>query len=780
MRFPLILAAVLAAVVFLSGGPAAAKVTDEQIQKAIDQGVQFLLNGQDDKGLWSPNGVFRFQASTSDWPAASEALAMGALAYADVSMNDEKMKKGFKTLISLRPINTYVAALRIIALSKLLHRLGREPHELAMKCIKEDVAFLLRVQRPNGSWGYPWRGVDPPPLAAIDLKQGGWDLSNTQIAILGLSEAINAGVEIPPEVLKKAQDLYLSKQEPDGGFTYGVNPGMGPFYVNSYGSMTAAGVASLFITRDYLYRGLGCPCKGDRSGSRPEQVDKAIDGGLAWLGKYFAPDTNPSPVAGNQKTWVLYWLYACERAGLASGIKYFGGHDWYAEGAEALVKSQRAKGDWESMYDTYFAICFLIKGRAPILFNKLMFEGQWNNHPRDIANLAGYVAKQKEQPIQWQIINLQAPVDEWHDAPILYITAESALKFSTEEKKKLRQFTDSGGTILFEASCGNRDAANSWRVLAKEVWPEWEMRLLDKEHPLFVADQKMTSAKLPLLFGMDDGLRTFAFVSFVDISCAWNTLAVAQQLPLFNLGSNLYAYTTDHRPLRSRLAEKKTITKSAYLEAALQVGPKAALKAVRLKHGGDWYVGQNYGAWAHLTREVGGRCPLKLELADPVDAAGLTASGAQIAQLTARQAVTLNDADVASLKKYLEGGGFLLAEAAMGDTRFEGTFRPLAQQLGLQEKALAADDPLIKGAFKGATGYDVSAVKFRYALRTERLGKAVPDLRGLYLGDKLVGVYSPFDLSFTQTGCDAWGCRGYEAEDAMAILTNILLLVSTR
>jgi hypothetical protein len=773
--------AVSTAIVMLGllASPLQAKVTDDQIQKAIDQGVEYLLAAQNDKGWWSEKASFS-NTGTNDWPAADEVLAMGALAYADVSMRDEKMKKGFKALLELRPVHTYTTALRIIALSKLLHRLDREQHELAMKVIKSDALFLLRAQYANGGWGYPFRSLNPP-MPKLDIKQGDWDLSNTQMAILGLSEAINAGIEIPPEVMKRTQDLYLSKQLTDGGFNYGVDPGNGPAMVNSYGSMTAAGVASLFITRDYLSRGLGCPCKGDRSPGRNEQVDKAIEAGLGWLGKSFLPDANPSAIVpGGMKGNVLYWLYACERAGLASGIKYFGGHDWYAEGAESLVKTQNAKGHWGAMYDTYFAICFLIKGRAPILFNKLMFQGQWNNHPRDIANLAGYVAKQKEQPIQWQIINLEVPVDEWHDAPILYITAESAFKPSPEEKKKLRQFTDSGGTILFEASCGNREAANSWRVLAKEIWPEWEMRLLDKEHPLFVADQKMINARLPLLFGMDDGLRTFAFVSFVDISCAWNTMAVAQQLPLFNLGSNLYAYTTDHRPLRARLSERKTITKNTYLEAKLQAGPKTALKVVRLKHGGDWYVGQNYGALAHLAKEVEGRAALKLELAEAVDAAGLAASGAQIAQMTARQAVTLGEPETAALKKYLEGGGFLLVEAAMGDTRFDATFRPLAEQLGLQVKALAADDPLVKGAFKGATGYDVSAVKFRYALRTERMGKATPDLRGLYLGDKLVGVYSPFDLSFSQTVYDAWGCRGYESEDAMAILTNILLLVSTR
>jgi len=785
------LGAAWALMVVLAGAPALqGKVTDEQVETAINRGVEYLLSAQDDNGQWSvwwykdKSGKVVTPGSYMGWnypyAGGGETCAMLSLAYASVPMSNPKMRKGFDALLEFKMTRTYNCAMRIITLSKLMPKLGREERERAWEVLKSDAAVLIKVQHKEGGWGYPHQEKEPD-LPPLPITTGWWDFSNTQMAILGLGEAINAGLELAQEPLARAQDAYLKAQKPDGGWAYG--PPVQNVRNNSYGSMTAAGVASLFITRDYLYRGMGCPCKGDRSGTRvPPQVDKAIDAGLEWLGKNYKGNKHPVTVPDDAQMDALtyYWLYSCERAGLASGIKYFGAHDWYAEGAEYFIKRQLPEGNWGRIPDTCFAMCFLAKGRAPILFNKLQFKGQWNLHPRDLVNLANYVGNVKEQPIRWQIINTAAPVEEWHDAPILYISAESALPFTAEEKKKLRQFTDTGGTIFFEASCGNKTAGDSWKALALEVWPEWEMKRLDKDHPLYTADMKLQAQNLPALYGMEDGMRTFALVALTDISCAWNTGAITKQGPVFQLGCNLYVYTTDHGALRARLAERKTFERDRYANAQIQAGSRTTLKVARVRHGGDWYVGKNYGAFGHLSDTLGERPGLKFEGVEAVDPSGLAAAGVQVAHLTGRQGLALGEAEASALKKYLEGGGFLLAEAAMGDARFDAEFRKLAESLGLALKACEATSPLIAGGLGSAAGYDVSTAKYRFALRAERVGKAMPELYELRLGEKVVGVYSPFDVTFSQTGAKAWGCRGYETEDALAILTNVMLLASGR
>ena len=249
---------------------------------------------------------------------------------------------------------------------------------------------------------------------------------------------------------------------------------------------------------------------GKSGGASRAELNRHIDLALGWLERNFDVSTNPLAVL-HKAEHVLYWLYAVERVGIAAGYKYFGNHNWYKEGAARLIAQQNPDGSWAGgnpeayrpgnavggggdvgMHsNTCFAILFLYKGRAPILFNKLQEtpggeKWEWNPHRRDVANLTAYVEKNKEQLFQWQIVSLKATVEELHDAPILYISAESAPNFTADEKKKLREFTDTGGTILFEASCGNKAARDAFAKLAKEVWPEWAVKPLGPDHGSFM------------------------------------------------------------------------------------------------------------------------------------------------------------------------------------------------------------------------------------------------------------------------------------------------------
>jgi hypothetical protein len=786
-----------------------ADVTDEDIQQAIDKGVAWLFAQQTDKGWFSTLGYFAYGGANSQPDSRDigglEAMAMMALTFAPVDIKtDERMKKGFEALLQFDMPTLYCRAPRVIVIARLFKKLGREQQERALAVLRADVDWIIKAQNKKGTWGY--RDKTPETY--------GWDFSNTQMAILALSEADMAGLyELPKEPYERTQQIFLDSQRKDGGWNYGMRGGFqdrkepnpddpeivpyvnGPYPNGSYGSMTAAGTATLFITRDFLYRGIGCPCKNGQSARPVAKLDESIDRGCAWLGKNFRPEKNPFGASN----WNLYWLYSCERVGLAAGIKYFGQRDWYREGAREVVGSQRPDGSWsQSIPDTAYAICFLAKGRAPILLNKLKHNGLWNNHPKDAANLAKHVGNRKEQPFHWQVVNLEVPATEWHDAPILYITAEANPKLTDEEKKKLRQFTDSGGTIFLEASCANRNVVTWIQTLAKELWPEWELDPLPKDHALYSSDTKLPRP-VPLL-GMSDGIRTFLFVSNVDVSCQWNTMAVTKNTELFDLGTNLYVYSSDHRPLRARLAGVQKVARKAYVDTRIAPGKKSTIHWARVKHGGDWYTGRNYDGLGVLAASlatgnvasdspaalleggdaVAGAAVIKLEPSGEMDPSALEATKVELAYFGARQGMTLSDAEATAMKKYLQDGGLLFVEAIMGDKRADAAWRALAGQLGLKMLPVGKTDPLLTGQLEGATGYPVDGVKYRFSLREERIGKPDPELYRLVLGDKTVGVYSPFDVTYCQAGYDAWGCRGYESEDALALATNIVLLATAR
>ncbi|NLX57951.1 MAG: DUF4159 domain-containing protein [Phycisphaerae bacterium] len=751
------------------------EITDDQIDEAIRKGCQYIVGMQKPDGSW-PIGKLGREAN------ANNVMCMLALAYAEYPPSSDVMKKGIKAMLdedlTKSDSQSYLTAFRMQACAKLLKIVDREARELVLDCLKKDADALIKGQTTDGGWGY--RLVGGPKFA---------DFSNVQICMLGLGEAVNAGLELPKEPFLKAQQLYIDQQMKDGGWHYGrqVNnawPWTTDQAMPTYGSMTAAGVASLFITRDYLYPGLGCPCRGGRSNYKENKVDKAIDRALAWLGERFTPDENPK--ANN---WPDYWLYSCERVGLASGIKYFGKYNWYAEGASRFLARQDANGawghvirdgNWNTPASQAWAMLFLIKGRAPVLMNKVQFEGAWNLHPQDLKNLAVYVGNIKEQTFAWQIINLEAPVDEWHDSPILYLSPESTVPLTDEHKKKLRKFTDDGGTIFFEASCGNAAVRTWWKTVAAEIWPEFEFRNIEKDHAVWTADSQMTSS-VPGLMEMTDGVRTFIFFALNDVSCAWNTIQIGKRMDAFQFGNNLYAYATDRAKIRSRLmGSTQSKNKAAQLKQ-LAVGPRQDLAVARLKHGGDWNVSARYRLVEKLVARVNGGCGTSLTAAEPASPSDAALPQTALLYLTGRTGITLGDVEQQALKQRLAAGGFVLADACLGDERFQRAFTAFAESMGWTVKRLPDDHPIVTGSMGAATGHDLAkGVKFTFHALAKATSPLRLELYGLYAGDRLVGVYSPRDLMYGQANLRAFGNIGYDAPSAQMIVENALLYATAQ
>jgi hypothetical protein len=195
--------------------------------------------------------------------------------------------------------------------------------------------------------------------------------------------------------------------------------------------MTTAGLASMFLCYDnLLYDGF---VKCDQ-GEKVQAVLRFLNKGLDWMDKNFGS------IAQGGGQWWYYLLYGVERVGLASGYKYFGKADWYKLGAERLLRSQGADGAWQGgvgpVVDTSYALLFLVRGRHAILFNKLEYDGDWNDRPRDMAKLTQWIGKEfEETTVNWQIINLKVKPEEWLDAPILYISGSIEPKFGRADRR---------------------------------------------------------------------------------------------------------------------------------------------------------------------------------------------------------------------------------------------------------------------------------------------------------------------------------------------------------
>ncbi len=746
---------------------AAGSITDDDVRRAIEKGREWLTN-QQTGGQWPEPGYWH-----SPTPCGQTELATMTLLYTGSHpVNSAAMSQALTSMMGKRIEYTYAVCCRTMAYAyalKGMQSAGPKKEQMRLALIA-DAQWLVSHQLPTGDWGYSQEKPRP-------------DFSNTQFAILALWEAAKAGVEIPDEVWRKTLNRYVKEQKPDGSWTYGPEA---EHSGDSEGSMTAAGLATIYICTDMLNLASGCPCAGGKSGGASHaDVDRRIDLALKWLDENFTAERNPGTAEG---AWRMYWLYAVERVGIATGYKYFGTHNWYKEGAATVIAAQNADGSWEAeavgkpLVTTCFAILFLYKGRAPILFNKLQDtigaeRWTWNAHRRDISNLTAYIEKNKEMALQWQIVSLKGTVEELHDAPVLFISAESVPKFTDEEKKKLREFTDTGGTILLEASCGN-PAVRAWfKQFAAEVWPEWAVKPLGPDHGSFV-DPYPLKTQRPEILGIDDGLRTCVFYAMDDLSCPWQTKAYASREYLFKWGINLFTYATDHSPLRAKLSRESE--KSTRYASAVKAGAKAAITLARLKTDGDWITNRNYQGLEDIAAEVAKRAGLTVKVEeDGVDATGL--AGKDVAYMTGSKEVKLAAGQAQALKEYLAKGGFLWAEAADGSMVFDDSFRKLATDMGWELKIVDKTEPLMTGNFAKALGYNLTTgVQFRRSMKVVRLGRPFAEFMGIYQDGKMVGVYSPLDVVFSSTPYDAYACRGYQPEDAAAVATNILLCASDR
>ncbi len=764
-RLPLISALLLALILCgLASTEASAQVTEEQVDQAIEKAIKYIWSQQQPDGFW-PHHV----DSKPNWHSNTGSIfdfgemTMAAMAFefSNTPIDDPKYQQVIGKVMEVKTNNNYVRSCRVLVLSHLYHRMPASKQPALRMAMKADVDHFVKGQHPDGGWQY-------------DDRVKTTDLSNTQLVILALSEAAKCGVPVPRGSIIAAHRLMMTWQQEDGGWGYGKTQGNNDAH-RTYGSMSAAGLASLFLTTEMITGTAGCPCQGSRSPVQKVDSIEAIGKGIQWLNENYNPRQNP-----RHGGYFYYWHYQVQRVGMATGLRYIGKADWYQKGAAAIISKQKADGSFGTVPDTAFAVLFLVKGRGTVLYNKLHFDGDWNLHPYDIRNVVDYIGQSKEITGLWQAIHSSTPVDLWHDAPIMFITSEGGFNPDDELKKKLRQYTDAGGTLLIEASCGNVAARKAWEDLIKEIWPQWELQKLDKDHPLWTAD-KQIAGRRPNLQHLSDGIRSIIFYSPADISCQWHINNVTRQQPLFDLAMNLPAYASDKAPLRLAISGSM-IRPGRGLEGQTVNAPGGSkLVMARIKQPNDTRIGRHYRGMEQLAEFLNNTVKLKTELLEDVDAAQADQiSKVDLLWLSGRNVVNLTETQKAGLKTYLEQGGFLVAESVLGDEDFAEPLAETLAAIGVTTKQLRPEHDLISGKFGSTTGYDLSSdVRFSRSLAIQRMNKPHAELVGLFMGDKMVGVHSPFDILYSLTGAPAWQRRGYQPDHAMALATNLALQAAT-
>ena len=339
--------------------PVWAELSEEQILKARERGLNYLKSQ-----ISTQNNGFQYVS----------ALAMlKSEIPPDLPEIDAVIRQILEACAAdtYKPVrhHVYEAATALMCLA-VADRVKYKPQ------IEKLTAYILSEQMESGGWDYP---------KDFQQREVG-DTSITQFALLGLWEARRSDVKVSSVVLERTARWLLSIQNSDGGFAY--HPG-GSF-TKSTDSMSAAGVSCLLIIRHLLYPQSrvvfseeGVPTSSPKKfgvldysfadGYRPtiplKELDAGVTRGITWLVTHFSMD--------GKEHYPMYYMYAIERMCALAYMKKVSQHEWYQEGSELLLNTQKADGSWTEEFEaqgniavtsgTSFAILFLSKATSKMV-----------------------------------------------------------------------------------------------------------------------------------------------------------------------------------------------------------------------------------------------------------------------------------------------------------------------------------------------------------------------------------------------------------------------------
>ena len=757
-------------------------VSPAKIQRAIEKARDWLIREQEGNGSWECS------MRTEETRVGATSLVMLALANAGVDRSHVALQRGLDWLRRQTPDETYSVSLQTLVLAMLSPDADRA-------ILERNVDWLEKAQvsqgPATGSWSY-------------GTNKGTGDNSNAQFALLALHEADRAGIRVRREVWMRAQQYWAACANADGSWGYTIGNAAGS------GSMTCAGIASIWITSEHI----GTPdarAAADRvsccgGGASP----KVLERGLQWLGRRFSVVENPG--TGGQ-TWLYYYLYGLERVGRFTARRFIGESDWYLEGARMFVATQdgltgafRGGRIEDPTVATSFALLFLAKGRRPVLVAKSRHgpDDDWNRHGHDIAHLVEHVESlwRDDHPagLSWHVVDTQAAsLDDLLQAPVFWLSGRDAFNLGPDAGGRLRRYIDEGGFIFAEACCpASGEFDRRLRQLVGEIFPEpeYQLHLLPPEHPAWHAEQIVPPELHRPLLGVDYGCRTCLIyappsdgpaneAAMPSLSCLWEIGgASSRALPegirrevdaALAIGTNVIAYATNRELKRKDelfALDRETPSEPDAFE-------RGQIAIAKLKHSGmcDAAPAALANILRAAARELGIRVDDTPSQIDPADPALFNY---HLVFMHGRQGFAFDGTRRERLRQFLERGGTLLADSVCASPAFTAAFRAEIATLLPTHKLeeIPTDDPIYTAAAYG--GYDIREVTLREPAGGDgpmnvRKRQVPPKLEGVRMGDRWVLIFSPYDLSCALEKQNSMECTGYGRDDAEKIALNVLL-----
>ena len=777
MRLPAVY--LLLAVMALVGSvPAArAEITAQQVNEAIDKGVAYLKRQQRTDGSWTDSSIY---------PGGITALCTLALLNSGEPPEDKHVDLALKFLRKLRSDKTYVVSLQTMVFAKAtpkrdraligrnvrwleqqqvmsgdtrgswsypgpagdnsntqfallaLHDAERAGEEVNGRTWRLAYDYWLRVQNPDGSWGYgkgaagsgsmTCAGITSLVITSDKVRQNNAQAEGDRIRCCVESESKDDPVGRALAWLGRRQvfSVKTNPGEPRAWLLYYL------YGLERVGRFTA----QRFIGEHDWYR---------------EGADHLL--------KIQAPFWDHWRGIGHYET--------DERIATSFSLLFLSKGRWPV----LLAKLKHGIGD------------------------------DWKRHQSDVANLTRYVESRWERDLIWQVADVRvASADDLLESPVLFYCGRDApIPKSDEERdelaKKLRSYLDRSGFLFAEALSGGTEFDSGFRDLMKRVFPEPEYRLmpLPPEHPIWRTEEAVDAKYVRPLWGIEFGCRTSVVYSPPDssgkarpsLSCLWELSRAGRDQQFspevqarvdagLSIGINVLAYATNRELKFKDPAKPKT--------ASISQDPfsRGKLYIANLRHPGGCTAAPR--ALITLLETMQNELKIRVGIEQrELYATDDSLFDYHIVFMHGRNAFHLTEDERQQLKIYVERGGMILANAICASRSFAESFRREMKTIFPERplEPIAPDDPLLTGDYGG---FDLSVVTRRDPQGggpdeplTDAKRQVAPELEGISFDGRYGVVFSRYDLSCALEKHNSLECQGYIREDAARIGMNVVL-----
>jgi hypothetical protein len=718
--------------------------TPEEVDKAIKRGVENLYTQQNEQGNWestpSPGQNARKEQAdpkSGQWGGFSS-LATYALLDSGESWSDKRVGKACEWLNKAPMIGTYAVALR----AQIWQYLPQNANVKA--AAQRDCGMLLSGMKARGDARGMWA------YFVSDGNSPRYDHSTSQIALLGVWACNQAGRDAPIAFWKESENAWRSHQNQDGGWSY-IYKGDGEQGTSKL-SMTLAAVASLFIAQDFVHASDGINCKGN-------VFDDSLVVGTKWIkehlqegfaGGYNLYAAERVGIASGFKYFGDFDWYkqAAEKLVRSQGAD--GSWGSIPETSFAIIVLSRGRAPVilnKFEYD--------LEGKPPIKIvkappkpvepvkpapvkpnpnptagrpgrqvapppvkpeapkpitpepepvdpNATSYAANWCERPRDVALFTRWMSDTTERKLNWQVISNRATVDDFHDAPVLYMSGNQKLVLPKETIDKLRQYIEEGGLLFGQADCGSKEFTDSFIALGKELFPMYEFRELPADHPIFTRQQFLRKnwKSPPSVMGLSNGTRELMItLPGSDIARSWQQGEYKGKEEAFQVMNGIVLYSVDRQNLKYKGGSHVVRVDPA------GNGGGRAIKVARLQFAGNW--DPEPAGWRRLAAILQKQQQAQVTVETIKFGEGkLDAAVYQIAHLTGTGGFTFTKDQLSEIRKFVIKGGVVVCDAAGGDSEFAASAETQLAQIiaGSKLEPIAADDAALAAGKGGDAG----------------------------------------------------------------------------